>query len=135
MFDGSDTSLANVTNWAFSVKEYIDLFDFAAYKQTRIAAAFLEKDAKTWYCNNYATVDPPALDEFLRAFRDSSLSPTATTISSIAYETSNRGMTQLVNTPRTSRCLSFNWGHLIPVLPFLRSRITSVASMTKFAER
>jgi Retrotransposon gag protein len=70
MFDGSDTSLGNVTNWAFSVKEYIDLSDFPADKHTRIAAAFLDKDAKTWYRNNYASVDPPALDDFLRAFRD-----------------------------------------------------------------
>ena len=70
MFDGSDTSLSNVNNWAFSVKEYIDLSDFPTAKHTRIAALFLDNDAKTWYRNNYANVDPPALDDFLRAFRD-----------------------------------------------------------------
>lgn len=68
MFDGSHTSLGNVNNWAFSMKEYIDLSDFPAVKHTRIAALFLDNDAKT--CNNYANVDPPALDDFLRAFRD-----------------------------------------------------------------
>lgn len=71
IFDGSDTSLGNVTNWAFSVKEFVDLSDVPENKQTRIAAAFLDKDAKIWYRNNYADVDaPPALDDFLKAFKD-----------------------------------------------------------------
>ena len=46
-FDGSDTSLGNITNWAYSVKEYIDLAKVPDEKQTRVTAIFLDKDAKT----------------------------------------------------------------------------------------
>ena len=70
MFDGSDTSLGNVTNWAYSVKEYLDLAEIPAEKQTRMAAIFLDKDMKTWYRNNYVDVNPsPAIDVFLEAFK------------------------------------------------------------------
>jgi len=70
VFDGSDTSLGNVNNWAYSVEEYMDLAEIPAAKQTRVAAIFLDKDAKTWYRNNYANSNPsPALKDFLQAFK------------------------------------------------------------------
>ena len=70
VFDGSDTSLGNVNNWAYSVEEYMDLAEIPAAKQTCVAAIFLDKDAKTWDRNNYANSNPsPALKDFLQAFK------------------------------------------------------------------
>jgi Retrotransposon gag protein len=70
-FNGSDTSLSTVTNWAYNVEEYLELSHVPAETQTKFASLFLDKEAKTWYRNTYANVRPlPALDDFLKAFKE-----------------------------------------------------------------
>ena len=58
VFDGSDTSIANVNAWSFSVKEYMDLAEVPADKQIRAAAMLLDGTPKTWYINTYENDRP-----------------------------------------------------------------------------
>jgi Ty3 transposon capsid-like protein len=70
-FDGTDTSLSTVTNWAYNVAEYMDLSEVPADRQTRYAGAFLTGEAKTWFRNNFPdTRNLPALDDFLDDFKE-----------------------------------------------------------------
>ena len=73
-FDGTDTSIATVTAWTFSVEEYIELAEISEGKQTRIAATWLSGVAKVWYINTYNGVDPlPSLKDFIKAFKEQHL--------------------------------------------------------------
>ena len=57
-FDGTDTSIATVTSWMFTVEEYMELAEVPAEKQTRLAATWLSDTAKIWYINTYRNVKP-----------------------------------------------------------------------------
>ena len=73
-FDGTDTSIATVTSWMFTVEEYMELADIPADKQTRLAATWLSDTAKMWYINTYKNVKPlPLLEPFLKAFKEQHL--------------------------------------------------------------
>ena len=68
-FDGSDLSLATVTNWAYSIEEYMALSGVPEDAQTRWAGIFLDKEAKVWFRNTYGSGPFPALDDFLKTFK------------------------------------------------------------------
>src|SRR5438876_3170041 len=70
-FDGTDTSIATVTAWTFSVEEYMELAEVPEDKQTHFAGTMLSSTAKMWYINSYKDVKPlPSLEEFIKAFKD-----------------------------------------------------------------
>ena len=45
-FDGTNTSIATITAWAFSVEEYMELAEVPEAIQTRLAGTRLTGDAK-----------------------------------------------------------------------------------------
>jgi Retrotransposon gag protein len=71
-FDGKDLSVATVSAWAFTMKEYLELSGarIPVENHVRTAAMYLEGNAKLWYMNTYASMTPkPTLDIFLREFK------------------------------------------------------------------
>jgi hypothetical protein len=69
-FDGKDSTVSTVKAWIFSVREYIELSDIEAVKQTRYTAGYLTETIKTWYINTYGSITPLSdLDTFLNVFK------------------------------------------------------------------
>jgi len=68
-YDGSKLSATAIRSWVHAISEYLELTDTVEDRKTRIAATYLDGEARTWYINKYDSKDPPPFNEFIDDFK------------------------------------------------------------------